>query len=62
MMSKGALEEGEGVDQIFKLKQIGEKAREKKCRVYVGFINLEAYDRVNMEALWKVLRMYNVGG
>ena len=31
------------VDQIFTLKQIGEKAR-----VYVGFINLEkAYDRVN---------------
>ena len=37
------------VDQIFTLKQIGEKAREKKRRVYVGFIDLEkAYDRVNM--------------
>ena len=30
-----------GVDQIFILKQIGEKAREKKRRVYVGFIDLE---------------------
>ena len=37
------------VDQIFTLKQIGEK----KCRVYVGFIDLEkAYDSVNREALW----------
>ena len=28
-----------------------------------GFMNLEeAYDRVNMEALWQVLRMYDVGG
>ena len=40
------------VDQIFTLKQIGKKAREKKCRVYVGFIDLEkAYDVVNREAL-----------
>ena len=28
------------VDQIFTLKQIGEKAQEKKLRVYVGFIDL----------------------
>ena len=39
-------------DKIFKLKQIGEKAREKKCRVYVGFIDLEkVFDRVNRKAL-----------
>ena len=51
------------VDHIFKTKQIGEKAREKKRRVYVGFIDLEkAYDRVNREVLWKVLRMYDVVG
>ena len=31
--------------------------------VYLGFIDLEkAYYRVNMEALWQVLRMYDVGG
>ena len=28
----------------------------------MGFMNLEkAYDRVNREALWQVLRMYDVG-
>ena len=28
----------------------------------MGFIDLEnAYDSVNREALWQVLRMYNVG-
>ena len=53
----------ECVDQVFTLKQIGEKAREKKCRVYGGFMDLEkAYDRVNREALWQVLGMYDVGG
>ena len=51
------------VDQISTLKQIGEKVRQKKCRAHVGFINLEkAYDRVNREALWQVLRMYDVWG
>ena len=46
---------------IFTLKQIGEKARVGKRRVYVGFIDLEKeYDRVNSEALWHVLRMYDV--
>ena len=51
----------ECVDQIFILKQIGEKAQKKKCRVYVDFIDLEkAYDRFNRKALWHVLRMYDV--
>ena len=36
------------VDQTFTLKQICEKAQEKKWTVYVG----KAYDRVNREALW----------
>ena len=44
------------------LKQIGEKAREKKHRVYVGFIDLDkAYDRVIKEALWQILKIYDVG-
>ena len=41
MMSKGALSGEEVCNQTFTLKQIGEKAREKKRRVYVGFIDLE---------------------
>ena len=69
-MTGGLIDDGQGgfrvgrecVAQIFTLKQIGEKAREKKRRVYVGFIDLEkAYDRVNREALWQVLRMHDVG-
>ena len=45
------------------MKQIGEKAREKKCRAYVGFKDLEkAYNRVNREALSHVLRVYDEGG
>ena len=51
------------VDQILTLKQICEKARENNRRVYVSFMDLEkAYDRVNREALWQVLRVYDVGG
>ena len=39
------------------------KAQEKKCRVYVGFIDLEkANNRVNRKSLWQVLRIYDVGG
>ena len=55
MMSKSAGREC--VDQIFTLKQIGEKVREKKCKVYMAFMDLE-----NREALWQVLRICDVGG
>ena len=38
------------------------RKQERKNAVYIGFIDLEkAYDRVNMETLWQVLRMYDVG-
>ena len=51
-MSKGTRAGKRCVDQIFTLNPIGEKTREKKCRVYVGLIDLEkAYDRINREAL-----------
>ena len=50
------------VDQIFALKQKEPKARARKQKVYVGFMDLEkTYDRVNREALWQGLRMYDVG-
>ena len=47
--TRGLIDDGEGdsrvgkwfVDQIFTLKQIGEKAQEKKYRMYVGFMDLE---------------------
>ena len=59
----GFIAERECVEKIFTLKQIGEKAREKKCRVYVSFIDLEkAYDIANMVALWQMLRLYDLGG
>ena len=50
---QGGFRAGKGsVDQIYTLKQIGEKSRKKKRRVYVRFIDLEkAYDRVNRKAL-----------
>src|SRR5678815_4343494 len=40
-----------------------EKMREKKNKLYLGFMDLQqAYDRVNREALWQVLVIYGVGG
>ena len=61
---QGGFRTGKGcVDQIFTPTKIGEKAREKKCRLYMGSMELEkAYDRVNSGALWQVLRTYDVGG
>ena len=42
---------------------MGEEEREKKCRVYVGFMDMEKeYDRVKRETLSQVLRMYDAGG
>ena len=60
---QGGFRAGKGcVDQIFTLKQIGEKSQEKKRGEDVGFMDLEkACDKVNREALWQVLRMYDVG-
>ena len=51
----GGFRAGKGcVYQIFTLRQIGEKAREKERRVNVGFIYVEnAYDKVNRELYGK---------
>ena len=39
------------------------RKHEKKWKVYVGFRDPEkVYDMVNREALWQVLRMYDVEG
>ena len=51
------------VDQVFALKNVCEKYLDKQRDLYVAFMDLEkAYDRVDREALWKVLRIYGVGG
>ena len=53
MMNKGGFRSGRWcVNQIFALKQLDEKAREKKLRVYVRFMDLKkAYDRGNRKSL-----------
>ena len=39
-----------------------DRKHERKNVVYVSFIDLEKpYDRVNREALWQMLRMYDWG-
>ena len=59
---QGGFRAGSGcVDQIFNLKQMIKHRRRNV--VYVGFMDLEkAYDVVNRESLWQVLRMYDLGG
>ena len=60
---QGVFWSGKGcVDQIFTLKQMSEKMREKK-NLYLGFMDLhQSFYRVNREALWQVLMIYGVGG
>ena len=51
------------IDQIFVLKQLVEKYREKKKELCVAFTDLEkAYDKVCREALWKFLHECRVDG
>ena len=70
-MNEGLVDDGQRnfrsgrvcLDDIFTLKQIGEKAQEKKRRVYMDFMDPEkAYDRVNKKAPWQILRMHDVSG
>ena len=46
---QGAFRSGRGcIDQIFTLKQMSEKMREKKKNLYLSFMDLQqAYDRIN---------------
>ena len=51
------------VDQIFTVKQLCEKYARKGRTLYWAFMDLEkAYDRVDRDALWEVMRIYGVGG
>ncbi|MCP4337615.1 MAG: reverse transcriptase family protein, partial [Desulfobulbaceae bacterium] len=61
---QGGFRKGRGcVDQIFSLRCVVEKCLEKGQKVYAAFMDLEkAYDRIDREGLWKVLRIYGVPG
>ena len=51
------------VDQIFAVRQVCEKFLEKGKDVCWAFMDLEkAYDRIDRDAMWKILRIYGVGG
>ncbi len=61
---QGGFRKGRGsMDQIFSLTRIIEKYLEKGQKLYAAFMDLEkAYDKVDREGIWKVLRMYGVTG
>ena len=49
-------------DQIFIVRQICEKYLEKGRDLHFAFLDLEkAYDRVDRDAMWNVLRLYGIG-
>merc|ERR1712002_206763 len=51
------------VDQVFTLKQVSEKYIAKGRNLHVAYMDLEkANDRVDRDAMWKVLRMYGIDG
>ncbi len=61
---QGGFRKGRGcVDKIFAMKRLVERYLGKDKKLYDAFMDLEkAYDRVDREALWSVLRIYGVGG
>ena len=61
---QGGFLKGRGcTDQVFVIRQVCEKYMSRGKNVYFAFMDLEkAYDRVDRDALWDVLRMYGVGG
>ena len=61
---QGGFRRGRGcMDQVFIVRQICEKYLAKGKNVYFAFMDLEkAYDRVDRDALWNVLRLYGIDG
>ena len=61
---QGGFRKGRGcTDQVFIVRQICEKYVAKGKNVYFAFMDLEkAYDRIDRDAMWNVLRLYGVGG
>ena len=51
------------VDQVFVIKQLSEKFVSKNREMYAAFMDLEkAYDRIDRDAMWRVLSGYGVNG
>ncbi len=61
---QGGFRKGRGcVDQIFAMMMLVEEYLGKDKKLYAAFMDLEkAYDRIDREALWSVLKIYGVGG
>ena len=61
---QGGFRSGRGcTDQIFIVRQICEKYLGKVKNVYFAFLGLEkAYDRIDRDAMWNVLRLDGIGG
>ena len=61
---QGGFRRGRGcTDQIFIVRQICEKYLGKGKGIYFAFLDLEkAYDRVDRDEMWNVLRLYGIGG
>ena len=48
---------------MFTLQQLSKKYVGKGKNLYVAYMDLEkAYDRIDRDAMWRVLRMYGVNG
>ena len=62
--AQGGFRRGRGcTDQTFIVRQLCEKYLAKRKDVFFAFMDLEkAYDRVDRDAMWDVLRIYGVGG
>ncbi len=60
---QGSFRKGRGcVDRTFAMKMLVEEYLGKDKTLYAAFTDLEkAYDRVDREALWSVLKIYDVG-
>ena len=60
--SQCGLRSGRGtIDMIFSLCQVAEKVREKNQEMYMVFVDLtKAFDTVNREALWQVLKKLRI--
>ena len=51
------------MDQVFVIKQMSEKCIEKGKSLYVAYMDLEkAHDRVDRNAMLRLLSMYGVNG